>query len=678
MPATERRPVTETVHGVAIDDPYRWLEDGNDPGVQAWTEHQNAYTRALLDARPERRYFTRRLPEVYAYTLLGSPVLRGRRLFYTRRRPAQNQPELLVRELPTTAERVVLDPNQADTAGLVALDWWRPSPDGRLLAYGYSRGGDEWSTLRVLDVDTGQHLADRIPRTRYASLAWKPDASGFYYTRYPAPGTVPPGEENYHRHVYFHELGTDPEADPKVFGDGRPRHEMPEVTLARDGRYLLITAYDGWVRSQLFVRDEARPQEGFRPLITGLDAIFSNGVFAGDTLYVLTNYQAPNYRIIALDLRHSGEQDWRVVVPPSEVVLGGFDLAGRRLVTRAMRDVCWRLAVHSLDGRLEAEVGFPDLVSVTQVTAEPEDPVAYCLLSAFTGPPSIYRLDVDRAEVAALVTAGSAVDPKAFEVRQVFFPSRDGTRVPMFILHRRGLEFDGQRPTVLNGYGGFNIALTPDFRPSIFPWLEAGGVYAIANLRGGSEYGEDWHRAGMLGNKQSVFDDFIHAAHYLIAAGITSPQRLGIAGGSNGGLLVGAAMTQRPDLFRAVDCAVPLLDMVRYHRFLIAGLWVPEYGDPDQPEHFAWLYAYSPYHRLREGVHYPAVFLHTAASDTRVDPMHARKFAALLQHLRGEAVPVLLRMEYEAGHGAGKPVARVIAEQADAWCFLAWQLGLEV
>ncbi len=679
-PPTPRRPVVEVLHGETVVDPYRWLEDGEAPEVRAWTEAQNGHTDAVLGALPRRGVFARRLAELWRSDLVRNPAVRGGRLFYLRRPGDQAQFALCLREDPDGPERVLVDPNALDERGVTALDWWYPSPDGRRLAYGCSRGGDEWSTLHVLDVDTGEHLADRIPRTRYASLAWEPDGSGFFYTRYPTPGEVPAGEENYHRHVFYHVLGEDPGGDRAVFGPGRPREELVHLDLSEDGRYLLIVAYEGWNRADVLVLDRRRPAAGFVPVALGLDALFK-GRAARGVLYLLTNLDAPRYRVLAVDLAGSPPEAWadrsawlEVVPEDPERTLDLFAVAGDHLLLSALEHATARVFAVAADGSGRRELPLPGPGTVAALVGEPGAARAFLTFESFVTPPAIYRVDPARGSIEPAVAGAPPAGQVAVTVKQVFYSSRDGTRVPMFVLHRRDVVPDGDRPTVLTGYGGFNIARTPEFNPSLALWLERGGVWALANLRGGSEYGEAWHRAGMLGNKQNVFDDFIAAAEYLIAAGYTRPERLGCYGRSNGGLLVGAALTQRPDLFRAVACGVPLLDMLRYHRFLIGGLWVTEYGSADHPEQFRWLHAYSPYHRVVDGTPYPAVYLFTAASDTRVDPMHARKMAARLQAASASGRPVLLRIELEAGHGAGKPVAKIVAEQAEVWSFLAWQL----
>ncbi len=678
-PRTPRRPAREVIHGLELDDPYRWLEDGKSPQVREWTEAQNRYARSVLDKLPQREHFLQRLKRALAVTVFDCPAIRGTRVFFLRRDPGREQPVLVMRrldDLDGEDEKVVLDPNEESSSGLVSLDWWYPSPDGRLLAYGYSQDGDEWSTLYVLDVDCGRRLADRIERARYSSIVWKRDNSGFYYTRYPFPGEVPPGEENYHSRVFYHALGDDPANDQLVFGAGRPMNEMRRVKMSSDGRYLLVTAYRGWHRSELFVREERRGSR-FRPLVVRRDALYEAEILE-DTVYALTNDEASRYRVVALRMDRQAA-GWEEIIPESrDLVLRNFCLAGGRLVVHGLTDAVSRLLVYGLDGSLEREVELPEMGTVRWLVGEPHNPVVVFVFTSFTRPPGLYLLDLRDGSVRSWAGGNADAVSSWVEARRVFYHSRDGTRVPLFILHRRDLSPQGKCPVVLTGYGGFNIARTPEYNAAVLPWLEAGGVYALACLRGGSEYGEDWHRAGMRENKQNVFDDFIAAAEFLIEAGYTSPRHLGIYGRSNGGLLVGAAMTQRPDLFRAVVCGVPLLDMVRYHRFLIAKLWIPEYGSPEKPEELRWLYAYSPYHRVRPGERYPAVYLFTAESDTRVDPMHARKMAAALQFASASGLPVLLHVEQKAGHGAGKPLSKVIQEQADIWAFLAWQLDLPV
>ncbi|HMA35132.1 MAG TPA: prolyl oligopeptidase family serine peptidase [Chloroflexia bacterium] len=675
LPPTRQEPVTEVLHGRTNIDPYRWLEDEASPEVQAWVAAQNAYTAAQLSRVPTREELRQRMATMLAIGSVQAPRRRAGRYFYTRHEGTHNQPRLYLREGPDGAERVVLDPNTASATGIVALDWWYPSEDGRRLAYGYSSQGDEKSTLYVLDVDSGQRLPDTIPHTRYSSLAWEHDGQGFYYTRNPAPGTVPPGEEEYHIQVFHHRLGDDPAADPEIFGAGRDMTESHEVQISPDGRWLVIFSNRGWIHSEVHVRDLHAPAAPLVPIITGREGRFAGEVLA-DTLYVRTNWQAPHEQVLAIDLTNPAPTAWREVIPErADVVIQGLLIAGGRLILNEEQHVVSRLGVYSTDGTPQAAPALPPLGSLTGVEGESADEEIFFSFESYTVPPTVYRYHLGRGELSTWATVPVPLALDTLQVEQVWYPSKDGTRVPLFIIGPRGWARDGNNPTVLNGYGGFNISRTPAFSRPILPWIERGGLYAVANLRGGSEYGEAWHEAGMLGNKQNVFDDFAAAAEYLIAQGYTRRERLGISGRSNGGLLVGATLVQRPELFGAVVCTVPLLDMLRYQHFRIAKLWIPEYGSADDPAQIDWLWAYSPYHHVVPGTDYPAVLFTTAESDSRVDPLHARKMAALLQSTHPRR-PVLLWVETAAGHGIGKPLTKQIVEQTDIWTFLAWQLGL--
>lgn len=675
-PAARQGDTVELLHGHEVVDPYRSLEDGTDPETIAWAEAQDAYTRGLLNQVPGRDRIEARLRELLSVGSISSPAVRGRHCFYLRREGEQNQPVLYWREEQNGEERVLLDPNQLDPEGTTALDWWYPSRDGCLLAYGLSYGGDERSVLHVRDVASGADLADVIPQTRAASVAWLPDGSGFYYTRYPAPGEVPDNEANYHRRIFFHRLGVDLSEDRLIFGQGRDPEDWPSVQLSSDGRYLLVTVSRGWGRTDVYLRDENAGPGPFVPLIEG-EAVLSSGQVAGGRLYLHTNLDAPRYRLFLIDPAQPDRSSWRQLVPEREdAVLEDAAVIAGRLFLAYLQDASSRLEVRDLDGGSPIELRLPALGTVDALTGEWDGKEAFWGFQSYTMPPSVYRYEPESGATTEWARVVAPLNSEEYDLRRVLYPSRDGTQISMFVVHRKGLLLDGNNPTLLTGYGGFNISLTPGFSRSTFFWLERGGVYAVANLRGGGEYGEGWHQTGMLSKKQNVFDDFIAAAEHLISSGYTRPERLAILGGSNGGLLVGAALTQRPDLFRAVICAVPLLDMLRYDQFQIARLWIPEYGSPDDAEQFEWLAAYSPYHHVRDSVVYPAVLLLTGSNDSRVDPMHARKMAARLQAANGGSNPVLLRVESEAGHGAGRPLSKTLAEQTDEWSFLCWQLGV--
>jgi prolyl oligopeptidase len=679
-PPSRTEKVVDRLHGTDVPDPYRWLEDGNSAEVKQWVERQNAFTRAVLDELPGRAAIRERLNTLLDIGSIGTPAVAKGRYFYTRRDGKQNQPVLYVREGLQGKDRVLLDPNTLSKEGIVALDWWYPSRDGKLLAYGLSEGGTEQSTLHVRDVETGKDLPDVIERTRACSVAWLPDSKGFYYTRYPQPGSVPRGQENYHRHVYLHLLGADPAKDTKVYGEGRQMEDWPDVRLSPDGRWLVVTVEQGWAKSEIFFKDTQKEGAGFVPLVEKVNALFS-AIVRNDRFYVRTNDGAPRYRLYLVDPLKPGREQWKEIIAESKDVLERVAAVGDTLAVEYAVRASSRLRLFDRDGKPLQEVQLPTLGTLAGMGGEWDGTELLYGFQSVTVPPTVYHLDLKtkRSELWQQVKAD--IDFAAYEVEQVTYRSKDGTPVTMFLAHQKGLRRDGNNPTLLYGYGGFNISLTPSFNPSRFLFLERGGVLAIANLRGGGEYGEEWHQSGMLGKKQNVFDDFLAAAEWLIREKVTRPERLAIQGGSNGGLLVGAALTQRPELFRAVVCQVPLLDMVRYHKFLIARLWIPEYGSADDPEQFQWLYAYSPYHHVKKGTAYPAVLLATAEGDSRVDALHARKMAAALQAATTSPVgekPILLRLEPKAGHGQGKPRGKVLDELTDVWSFLFWQLGIKV
>jgi prolyl oligopeptidase len=677
-PATRVEDFKETLHGVEIEDPYRWLEQDDSAEVRAWTDAQNAYTRAALDAVPGRATLRAEMERALRTGNVDAPVPRGRRLFYIRRDPAQNQPVLYVREGPAGRERPLVDPNALSAEGTTALDWWYPSNEGRLLAYGLSSSGDEISTLRVMDVETGRDLPDQITRTRAASVAWLPDSTGFYYTRYPAPGSVPAGEETYHRRVLMHRLGSDPDADEEVFRPKSPT-DWPNVQLSRDGRWLLVASFIGFDRNDLYLRDLSKEHSEFVSVVEGRAATYDAYITRAGEMFVRTTEGAPRGRVFVARASSPARAAWRELIPQGAATLNSFSIVGARLFAEYLDNASSQISVFTRGGQRLRAVRLPVLGTTNGVTGDEEGGEAFFRFVSFATAPTVYRYDFVSGRAAEWARVQTAVDSRQVVVRQVWYRSKDGTRISMFLVHKRGLAMDGRNPTLLYGYGGFDVSLTPTFNPGgVSSWLARGGVYAVANLRGGGEYGEEWHRAGMLAHKQNVFDDFVAAAEYLIASRVTSSERLAIEGGSNGGLLVAAVETQRPELFRAAICEVPLTDMLRYQNFLIARLWVPEYGSAEDASQFGYLRAYSPYHNVRRGARYPATLITTAESDTRVAPLHARKFAARLQAANASGLPVLLRTETRAGHGAGKPVNKQIEEATDVWAFLFRQLALRV
>lgn len=679
-PMTRTDNVTEKIFGHKVDDPYRWLEDTKSDETQRWVAQQTEYARSFLDNLPTRAKIRGRLEKLLSIGYIGASQVRKGNYFYTKREGKENQAILYVRQGVSGKDRVLIDPNTLDKEGLVALDWWFPSDDGKFLAYGLSREGTEQSTLYITDVETGQNLPDVITRTRYTGLSWKADNTGFYYTRLPVPGTVPEGEENYHRHVFYHVLGIDPENDPKVFGEGRDMTEWQQISFSSDNQNLMLSTAIGWDKSDVYFQPLRRPPESIRhqefiPVAVGKEALFS-GEIVGDNLYFHTNYEAPKYRLLQVDLKNPAMDNWKELIPESESILQHAFVVGDRLVAQYMQNASSRLKIFSLSGQFLKEIELPTLGSVYSLHGEWDGSEVVFIFSSYFIPPALYRYDLKTDRLSILDQVEADVDTSSYEVKQVWYNSKDGTKVSMFLVHRKGIQLNGENPVLLTGYGGFNSAQTPVFQRNTFLWLEHGGVFAEANLRGGSEYGEEWHKAGMLGNKQNTFDDFIAAAQWLISSGYTNPSKLVIHGGSNGGLLVGAALTQRPDLFKAVICWNPLLDMVRFHNFLIAKFWTPEYGSPEDSVQFQWLYAYSPYHRVVDGTPYPATLLMTADSDSRVDPMHAVKMTARLQTATSSDAPILLRFDTQSGH-AGKPLSKTIDQYTDIWSFVFWQLGME-
>lgn len=680
-PEAAKPPAARTVeqvdeyHGVKVTDPYRWLESEEDPEVLAWVEAQNAYTRAQLDAVPERAAIKARLEKLYSAPTMSAPSVVKDRYFFSRREGLQNHSVTFVRDGSYTADpKVLLDPNTFSSDGTIALDWMSVSPKSTYVAYGKSASGDEKSTLYLKDVSTGEHLPDAIPNTRYCSIAWSKDEKSFLYTRYPGLGTVPSGEENYNRKVYHHVLGEPWSNDALIVGDLVKKEEMINPSTNATHEWVLLARSTDWSKNDLYLKPLGS-EEPFKPVAVGLDAVVSGDIAYGK-LFILTDHQAPRFRLMTADPAKPGSDQWRELIAQQEGVMKDFALVDQKLIVTFSENACSRIVIYDLSGKPIDEVKLPTLGTVNGVNGEWDHTDIFFSFTSFLYPPMIYRYDLRARELQALDKMEIDVDVSKFETKQVWFKSKDGTKVPMFIVHRKGVELNGRNPTLLNGYGGFNISLTPSFRAGLYVWLERGGVFALANIRGGGEFGREWHQNGRLGKKQNVFDDFLAAAEALIAEKYTNPSRLAISGGSNGGLLVGACLVQKPELFRAVLCSVPLLDMLRYHNFSIARLWIPEYGSVDDPEQFKWLSAYSPYQQVKPNTNYPAVLFMTGASDSRVEPLHAWKMAARMQAANPGGRPVLVRTETKAGHGAGKPLSKIIDTQTDEWSFLFRELGI--
>jgi len=677
-PETKRLPLVETLHGVPVPDPYRWLEDAASPETRAWVDAQNRLTRSELDGAA-RDAFVRRLTACYDYPRTTSLVRRGGREFFTHNPGLLNQPVLYVRTDADSEPRILIDPNLLSPDGTTALTAYFPSPDGALVAYALSAHGSDRQELRVRDVASGQDGPDRLAWVKFASVAWTKDATGLFYLRFPEPGTVPPADEQYFGRIYFHRLGAAQTADPLVFETPDQKDLVPLVDIPHSGRWVVVTVQRGASDdAEVYVApessltspgtDSALDDDGlWTRLFSGFNAAYHFIDDADGRLLFRTTDGAALGRIISVDPQDP--TDVREVVAESSDRLSLAVLARGDIVASYLHNASDTLRTFDRSGRPRGALPLPGIASILTLDATPDDDGVRVVWTSFADPPTpaSFRLTPEAAESNRRFERRAEASP--FETRQVWYVSRDGTRVPMFLVHRAGLSMDGARRVLLSGYGGFNISRTPAFDPGTVPFLEDGGVFALANLRGGGEFGETWHRAGMLQRKQNVFDDFIAAAEFLIHSGVTRPDRLAIEGGSNGGLLVAAVMLQRPDLFGAVICRVPVADMLRYHLFTVGRFWIPEYGSADDPAQFEYLLTYSPYHNVTPGVRGPATLVMTADTDDRVSPGMAKKFAARLQ-ADAAGGPFLIRVETKAGHGMGKPVAKLIEEDADILTFV--------
>ncbi|NHJ49227.1 MAG: S9 family peptidase [Asgard group archaeon] len=679
-PKSDRIEIVDEVHGEKIVDPYRWLEEFENPEVQKWLEKQHEYTDSLLNQIPNYEKSTERVKELLSIGSITAPKVKNSYLFYSKQ-TTENQPILYVRKGFDGELKVLINPNEISIENPVALDWYHISPSAKYIAYGLSKDGDEWSLLHIKEVETGKILEDKIPRTRFCSLTWLPDETGFYYTRYPMPGSVPDGQENYNKHIFLHKIGTKWEDDPKIFGEGRSPQNHYYVDLSEDGRYLLVSVMK-YTKNDLYILDTEA--NNLLEVIVGDDSL-TTGSLCKDELWIKTNRNAPKGSIFKVKITHPSLENWQEIIPEQDFVISQALITEDNIYLRVMKKASDYIEVYDKEGKHQKEFGLPKYCSIYSVgsnntiSANHKINEFYFHLTSFFYPTRIYRYQIGEDKLTLFEEIKSPINADDFEVKQVWFDSKDGTKVPMFLAHKKDMKLDGNNPTMLCGYGGFNAALKPPYlKNSRFFWLERGGVIAIANLRGGSELGEDWHQDGMLERKQNVFDDFIYAGKWLIANGYASNNTLGIYGRSNGGLLTGAALTQEPDLFAAVYVGVPLLDMIRYHLFKIARYWIPEYGSSEDPDQFKFIHKYSPYHNVKKGTKYPATFLVTAASDSRVDANHAMKMTALLQWANASIEPIALFVERQAGHGIGKPLNKLAKTETDIFAFIGWKTGLKM
>ncbi len=670
--------VVDNYHGVDVADPYRWLEDVDSPETRTWVDLENKLTHEYLTAIPARQQLKKRLETLMNYPRYSAPGKHGGRYFFWKNDGLQNQSVLYVQETLKAEPKVVINPNTLSEDGTVALNTTAISWDGKLLAYGLSRSGSDEQEVMIREIDTDRVYDEVLHWCRFTTIAWKHDGSGFYYSRFPDPSTVSEEDRmNYHR-LYWHAVGTPQSDDTLVYErpDNKELGVSPIVT--EDGQYLVLYVYHGTdPRNRVYYR----PIESNAPFTALVDKAEARYDFIGNqgsTFYFMTDVETPRGRIIAVDTHQPERENWKILVPQNEAVIDFATLINHQFVIAYMRDVHHEIVVYNLEGQHVRDISLPSLGTVSSLSGQEDDSELLFSFTSFLYPSTSFRCDLNDGTVNIINKPELDFDTSKYETKQVFFHSKDGTRVPMYVTCRKGLKLDGNNPTLLYGYGGFNINIKPRFSAATLVWLEAGGVYAQANMRGGSEYGEAWHQAGMLEKKQNVFDDFIGAAQWLIDNNYTSTEKLAIRGGSNGGLLVAACMLQRPELYGAVICQVPVIDMLRYHKFTVGRYWVPEYGNAEaSKEEFDYLYAYSPLHNVKAGVEYPATLITSADTDDRVVPSHAKKFAATLQEKDAGTRPILLRVETKAGHGGGKPVSKQIEEQADIYAFLIKTLNME-
>jgi prolyl oligopeptidase len=684
-PHTRKVDHVDDYHGFQVSDPYRWLEDDHSPETLAWIESQNKITFSFLDEIPEREKIRQRLTDLWDYAKASAPLKRGGRYFQLRNTGLQNQDVLYVMESLEDEGRVLLDPNRFSEDGTVALTAWEVSKDGKFIAYATSSSGSDWLTWRIRQVDNGEELRDLIEWSKFSGAAWLPDGSGFYYSAYDPPqeGQTYTGV-NYYQKLFLHHLGN-PQSEDELIYERKDQKEWGfDGQVSDDGRYLVIHVWQGTDRrNRLFYQDLIGGGE-IVELISELEAGFHFVGHEDGRFYFRTDLQAPRGRLISILLEKPGKEHWETVIHESEDILESVKYAGGQFVATYLTDAYHQVRRFNRQGSFLGEINLPGIGSIVSLNGylnlfgSPDQDELFFTYHSFVHPPTVFRYTFSQNELSIISKPEINFDFSPYQTRQMFATSKDGTQVPLFMVHKKDLVLDGENPTLLFGYGGFNISLLPMFSISRLAWLEMGGVLAVACLRGGGEYGEQWHQAGMLHNKQNVFDDFISCAEYMIAEGFTSPSHLAIQGGSNGGLLVGACMVQRPDLFGAALPAVGVMDMLRFHKFTIGWAWVSDYGSADDPDQFKTLYAYSPYHNLLPGTHYPATLVTTADHDDRVVPGHSFKFAAALQACQTGDAPVLIRIQTKAGHGFGKPTSILIEEQADIWAFLAKVLKVEL
>jgi prolyl oligopeptidase len=678
-PITRKGDRIDNYHGTKVNDPYRWLEDPKSKETQTWINAQNKVTFGYLNQIPIRNKIKQRLTKLWDYEKYSIPFKEGNRYFYLRNNGLQNQNVLYTLNNLSDEPKVLLDPNALSKDGTVALSGFSVSDNSKYLAYGLSASGSDWQEWKVRDIQTGKDLQDNLKWIKFSGASWTNDSKGFFYSRYDEPNKNAKLEDiNYYQKLYYHRIGTPQSEDILIYNRSDNKEWGFDGSVTEDGKFLIISVWQGTdSRNLVFYKDLTQQKSKVVELINKLESNFSFVDNDGSTFYFRTDLNAPRGRIVAIDIKKPTRTNWREVIPQSEETLENVGIINNKFVADYLKDARSQIKVFDLKGKFVREVELPGIGSAKGFKGKRNDTETFYSFTNFTTAGTIYKYNMVTGKSSIFREPKVDFNPDNYEINQIFYSSKDGTRIPMFIVHKKGITLDGNNPTYLYGYGGFNVSLTPNFSVSALVWMEMGGVYAIPNLRGGGEYGEEWHQAGMKKNKQNVFDDFIAAAEWLIANKYTKPAKLAIGGGSNGGLLVAACMVQRPDLFGAALPSVGVMDMLRFHKFTIGWAWTSEYGSPDNVEDFKVLYAYSPLHNLKLGTAYPATLITTADHDDRVVPAHSFKFAAALQAAHKGNAPVLIRIETKAGHGAGKPTTKIIEESADKWGFLVRVLGMK-
>lgn len=678
-PVTKKVDQVDNYHGTIVADPYRWLEDPDSADSRAWIEAENKVTFDYLEKIPERQAIHDRLKQLWNYERFTAPGKQGGRYFFSGNTGLQNQNVVYWLDRLAGEPKMLIDPNTLSSDGTVALSSSAVSNDGKLFAYSTSASGSDWQEFHVRNVDTGKDLPDDIKWVKFSGAAWTHDDSGFFYSRYDEPksGTML-RDANYFQKLYFHKLGTLQSEDVLVYERPDAKEMGFGGAVTDDGKYLIINVWQGTERkNRVYYKDLSQKDAPVVKLLDDFDAAYNFVDNDGPVFWFRTDLDAPRNRVIAIDIRHPERKTWKTIIPESKDTLEGVNTLNDQFLVTYLKDAQTEARVYDLNGKFVRTVDLPAIGTANGFGGKRSDKETFYTFTSFTFPATVYRYDMVTGKSTVFRKPNVAFNPEDFETKQVFYTSKDGTKAPMFITYKKGTKLDGQNPTLLYGYGGFNVNLTPTFAVSRLVWMEMGGVYAQAVLRGGGEYGEEWHQAGTKLHKQNVFDDFIAAAEWLVKNKYTSPAKLAIQGGSNGGLLVGACMTQRPDLFGAVLPAVGVMDMLRFHKFTIGWAWTSDYGSADDAEQFKAIYAYSPLHNLKPGTKYPATLITTADHDDRVVPAHSFKFAATLQAAQAGDAPVLIRIETKAGHGAGKPVSKQIEEVADSWAFLVKNLNMK-